>query len=174
MDIKYFANDSKSILKWTLNRAEEANNTSELLDMVNMKTSNEMRKSLRPSMILKTDNMAESVVKVLKDELFNPFGAELEKCNLYHLSSGIPLEGDISDQIISIHNVGKTAFNAFVKERLIDKSVPFHDSISRRKLQLFSTTSKKVEIKRKAAIKAVDVNRDMLGTILALSAKTNR
>ena len=45
--IKYFANDNKSILKWTLNTPVEAKNTSELLRMVDMKSSNEMYKSLR-------------------------------------------------------------------------------------------------------------------------------
>lgn len=172
--IKFFANDSKSVLKWTLNRSEQANNTSELLNMVDMKSSNDMYKSLRPSMILKTEKMAEKVVKVLKDEYVNPFGAELDKHELYNLSSGVPLPGDISDQILAIRDIGRTEFTTFVQERLIDKSVPFHDSISRHKLQLFSSTSKQVEVRGDARIKAVEVNRDMLGTILALSAKTGR
>ena len=117
--------------------------------MVDMKSSNEMHKSLLPSMILKTEKMAKKVMKVLKEEYVNPFGAELDKQELYNLSSGVPLPGDISDQILAIRDAGKTAFTAFVEERLVDKSVPFHDSISRRKLQLFSTTSEKVEIKSK-------------------------
>ncbi len=61
-------------------------------------------------MILKTEKMAERVAKVLKDELVNPFGAELDQRYLYNLSSGIPLEDDISDQILEIHDVGKAAF----------------------------------------------------------------
>ena len=108
---------------------------------------------------------------MLKDEYVYPFGAELDKQELFNLSPGVPLPGDVSNQIFPIRD---TAFTAFVEERLMDKSIPFHDSISRRKLQLFSTNSKKMEIKGCARMKAMEVHRDMMGTILALSAKTSR
>ena len=75
--IKYFANDNKSILKWTLNRSVEANNTSELLRIVDMKSSNGMCKSLKPSMIQKTEKLTETIMKVLKDGYVNPFEENL-------------------------------------------------------------------------------------------------
>ena len=167
--IKYFANDSKSILKWTLNRSVEANNTSELLRMVDMKSPNEMYKSLRPSMILKTEKLTERIMKVLKDVYVNPFGEELDKHILYNLSSGVPLPDNISENILAIRDAG-----AFVNERLIEKSVPFHDPIPRHKFHLFISTNKRVELCGGARTKTVEVNRDMLGKILALSAKTER
>ena len=141
--IKYFANDNKSILKWTLNRSVEANNTSELLRMVDMKSSNEMYKSLRPSMIQKMKKLTETIMKVLKDENVNTFGGELDKHVLYNLSSSIPLPDNISENILAIHNAGKTTF---VNERLIGKSVPFHDPIPIHKIHLFSSTNSRVEL----------------------------
>lgn len=59
--------------------------------MVDMKSPNEMYKSLRPSMILKTEKLTERIMKVLKDEYVNPFGEEIDKHVLYNLSSGVPL-----------------------------------------------------------------------------------
>ena len=97
-------------------------NTSELLT-----TTNELYKSLRPSMILKTEKMTERIVKVLKDEYVNPFGEELDKHVLYNLSSGVPLPDNISENILAIQDTGRSAFTAFVKERLVKKSVPQPD-----------------------------------------------
>ena len=65
-------------------------------------------------------------MKVLKNEYANPFGEELDKHVLYNLSSSIPLPDNFSENILAIHNAGKTAF---VNDRLIGKSVPFHDPI---------------------------------------------
>ena len=141
--------------------------------MVDMKSPNEMYKSLRPSMILKMEKLTERIMKVLKDEYVNPFGEELDKHILYNLSSGVPLPDNISENILAIRDAGKTAFGAFVNERLIEKSVPFHDPIPRHKFHLFSSTNKQVELRGGARMKTVEVNRDMLGKILALSAKTD-
>ena len=49
------ANDKDSILKWTLNRAEEAKNTSELLKMAEIDSPGNIYKALRPSTILKSE-----------------------------------------------------------------------------------------------------------------------
>lgn len=93
---------------------------------------------------------------------------------LYNLSSGVPLPDNISEDILAIHDAGRTAPSAFVKERLVKKSVPFHEPITRNKVHLFSSTNKQVELKGGTRTKTVEANRDMLGKILALSAKTGR
>ena len=138
-----------------------------------MKSPNEMCKSLRPSMILKMEKLTERIMKVLKDEYVNLFG-ELDKHILYNLSSGVPLPDNISENILAICDAGKTAFGAFVNERLIEKSVPFHDPIPRHKFHLFSSTNKQVELRGGTRTKTVEVKRDMLGKIFALFAKTER
>ncbi len=62
--IKSFANDSKSVLKWTLNRSEQAKNTAELLHMANIQTPGNIYKSLRPSQILKSESFCTRIVTV--------------------------------------------------------------------------------------------------------------
>ena len=47
--IKSFSNDSNFVLKWTLNRSDQARNTIELLNMANVKKPGKIYKSLRPS-----------------------------------------------------------------------------------------------------------------------------
>ena len=50
--IKSFSFSDSSDLKWTLNRSEQARNTTELLSLAGTKSSLDMYKQLRPSQIL--------------------------------------------------------------------------------------------------------------------------
>ena len=53
--IKSFYSSESSILKWTLNRAHQSANTSELKSMTGMNQENFAYKSLRPSEIIKSE-----------------------------------------------------------------------------------------------------------------------
>lgn len=44
-------------------------------------------------MIVKTENLTERIMKVLRDEYVNPY-------DLYNLSSGVPLPDNISENIL--------------------------------------------------------------------------
>ncbi|CAB3980566.1 Hypothetical predicted protein [Paramuricea clavata] len=89
--------DANAILKWTLNRSEEAKNKAKLFEMAGMSLSNEVYKSLRPSEILKSESYTTSVFNTLSKEYLNPFDAELDTSFLYNLCSGTPMEEDISE-----------------------------------------------------------------------------
>ena len=53
--IKCFSNDPKSVLKWTLNRSEQAKNTGELLKLVALNETSMISKGFRPSQILNSE-----------------------------------------------------------------------------------------------------------------------
>ena len=72
----------------------------------------------------------------MKDEYINPFSHDIEKSELYNLSSGVPLHRDIAESILSVRKVGITKYDEFEKSRLIDKEKPFHDPIKRNKVKL--------------------------------------
>ena len=67
-----------------------------------MKSSLDMYKPLRPSQILRSEEMVKNVVSILSNEYTNPFGSDLDKYQLFNLSSG---------------------------DRLLRKLVKFHDPI---------------------------------------------
>ncbi len=166
--IKSFANDSNSVLKWTLHRSEQAKNTAELLHMANIQTPGDIYKSLRPSQILKSESFCTRIVTVLKEEYINPFDSDLEKNLLYNLSSGMPISEDISGEILNTLHEGEMLYKKFVTERLVSKDVLFHDPIPRRMLKLFDASSKKLSLTKNGSVKTVQVNRDIFGTLLAL------
>ena len=104
--IKYFASDENAILKWTLNRSMQAMNTKALMELADVKSSEEGYKSNRPSQILKLEKLVEAIVSVMTEEYMNPFDESLEKNYLYNLSSGVQLDSEIASEISQIKSNG--------------------------------------------------------------------
>ena len=64
--IKGYASNKSSVMKWTLNRAEQAPNTDGLYNMCDIRTSSHFYKPSRPSQILQSESRVSNVVSVLK------------------------------------------------------------------------------------------------------------
>ena len=173
--IKSFAVDNTSGLKWTLNRSEQAKNTAELLSMAGIQSASDIYKPLRPSQILKSEVMVTNVVNVLSSEYINPFDSGLDKDYLVSVSSGVPLEAkEAVERILSFRKVGEESYNDFKRDRLSRKKIKFHHPIKRNELSLFSNTNKSIEIKTSTKTKVVEFNRNIVGTLLAYSARNEK
>ena len=118
--IKNSSFSDSSVLKWKLNRSEQARNTTELLSLADMKSSFGMYNPLRPSQILRSEKMVKNVVSLLNNKYINPFDSDLDKDQLFNLSLGAPIN-DINavEQILNIRKVGKDNYNEFRKESVI-------------------------------------------------------
>ena len=160
--IKYFAADSSAVLKWTLNRSEQAKNTGALLNLPIMNNPGSIYKSLRPSQILKSEIFVSKIINVLKENYVNPFHSNLDKGLLVNLSSGIAVAEDVSEEITSTDSSGKDDYQTFCKDRLESKKVNFHDPVSRKKLALFSSTGQTVSVEKDKKLKSVEVNQNIL------------
>ena len=92
----------------------------------------DMYKPLRTSQILRSEEMVKNVVSVLSNEYINPFGSDLDKDQLFNLSSSAPIDdSNAVEQILNIRKVGKDNFSEFKKNRLSSKLVKFRDPIKR-------------------------------------------
>ena len=165
------ANDKDSIFKWTLNRAEEAKNTSELLEMAEIDSPVDIYKALRPSTILKSELFTKDIVNTLNTEYINPFGPDLDKKCLYNLSSGVPVNDDLSDNILKIKQTGKELLESFVDKVFLEKGGKFHDPIKRQTPFLFASSLKSTKITKNNITKTIEFNRNMLGNLITLSSK---
>ena len=161
--IKSFAVDNTSVLKWTLNRPKQARNTAVLLSMAGMQSTSDIYKPLRPSQILKSEVMVTNVVNVLSSECINPFDSGLDKDYLVSLSSGVPLPDKEAVERILILRKGWGG-----------KKIKFHHPIKRNELSLFSNANKSIEIKTSTKTKVVEFNRNIVGTLLAYSARNEK
>ena len=134
--IKGFASDPSSVLKWTLNRPEQAKNTRKIKQMAGIETSCEYR-PLRRSQVKKSEEQVQNVIRVLNEDYNNPFGLPTES-NLVNLSSGVTND---DTNVSELYNNGKKAFEEFTTSRIHSSVVPFYSPIHRNKLKLFQSTS---------------------------------
>ena len=79
----------------------------------------------------------------------------MSKEKLVNLSSGIALDDQIAAEILSTRGVGEEESKKFREQRLESSQVKFHDPIQRRKLVLFSSSSKKVTIEENKKANAI-------------------
>ena len=73
-----------------------------------------------------------------------------------------------------MRSVGEKESQKFRLECLESSKVIFHDLIKRRKLQLFSNSSKKVTIEQNKKMKSVEVSWNIFGTLPSFSAKSGQ
>ena len=98
----------------------------------------------------------------------NPFEVE-NRDELYCLSSGIPANSTVSDNLPQATDLGKKAMEQFIKERLVDRTKKFHDPVTRMKLQTFASTEKRQQV-RTSQNKIIEVRaeRDIFAQLVLL------
>ena len=149
--ITNFAPNDNTVKKWCLSRAEQSKNTLKLKE--NTETSKTLPNytCLRQSKILQSDRTVYQVMHVLTEEYINLFDVNIEKNNLLHLSSGIPLQ---SDKVLKSYEISQKKYETFVKKRIQENSKSFNYPIQKSKLQTFKNPGKaKVTRNWKIAVK---------------------
>ena len=84
--------------------------------------------------------MVTTVVRVLEEEYINPFAVDIAD-QLINLSSGVSLNDEIAEYILSLEQRGKEQRQLFVDERLKVNKKRFHDPLKRNKNKSFTTTT---------------------------------
>ena len=92
-----------------------------------------------------------------------PFSTGLDPFELYNLSPGIPVDDGKISSMLNIQKTGKEQYNDFV-----------HDTLTHNKLVLFKDCGKNVVVKKDGKLKSIEVNRNIIGNLLALSVKTGQ
>ena len=161
--VKAFSTKEESVLKWCLNRSEQAKNTKALEDLCGLGIGTGIYKPARPSQILKHEKLVLDVMEVLQGHYINPFEIDIDKDKLFCLSSALPVSEEISEHLLTLHEKGKSQYTEFVKKRLYTNERLFHEP--------FKSLNKKTVLKNK---KSVEANRDMLAKLLAICIKQER
>ena len=143
-------------------------NTEALYDLANIKSSELV---YRPSNKTKSENFVEKITKVMTMEYLNPFDVKLDPENLYNLSSGV---ASLGEEILSVKQLGEECYKDFVDIRIGKTTLKIRDLITHNKTKLFKRAGKNVVLHHKNKEQVVEVNRDILGRLLAHSAKTQR
>ena len=138
----------------------------ELLNWAGIRKTTECYKPLRLTEIKKSEQ--NEVTQVLENEYLNPFGILLDPDLLFNLSYGCSKEEN-TDDLLNIWNEGKSIAEKFAAQRIFSDEKPFHDPISRNKIPTFQ--SPKIKVSSCKGTKVIDANRNIIGKLLAISAK---
>ena len=169
-----FAGNDNSVTKWTLNRASQAKITAELKMLSQVGNTDERYKALRPFQVQRSEKWTNDLVQKISKDFLDPFEESLDPTKLYNLSSGIPVDDENVNEMLKIHENGEVKYAEFTGNRLFSKETDFHSTLKRNPVKLFKSCSKKVSIEKSSKVKSIEVNRNIIGTLLALSAKTNK
>ena len=95
------------------------------------KTTQNLRKCLRPTEILKSNTIVERLVKTMRDQFTSPFNSALEKDKLYNLVSGRPVSEEIAKSLLSVKDEGAKLYEGFRKRLVGGEKIKFFDPIHR-------------------------------------------
>ena len=103
---------------------------------------------------------------ILEEEFINPFGVGYN--GLHKLSSGKEMADDLALSIIEVYKTEKKMKEEFIISRITSNQGKFHDPLKRFHVKTFETFTKFV-VKYKHVKATVELNRNILGSLLAFS-----
>ena len=113
------------------------------------KTTQNLRKCLRPSEIIKSNKIVESLVKTMREQFTHPFDASFEKDKLYNIVSGKPVSDDICQSLSSIMEIGTTYYEEFQKRLTGESEKKLFDRLKRNNQRTFKHSVEKISVQAK-------------------------
>ena len=139
--------------------------------MADLNHANDDYKASRPSQILKSEKHVKNLIKVLTNDFVNSFDTDIDNNKLFNLSSGVPVEASIAEDII---NVLTMSVQNCIQSRIKSTVTKIHEPIRRQKCSLFKSTGKKVKVNQFQITQTLEVNRQILSKLLALTSKYDK
>ena len=146
----------------------------ELKRLTGIEGAQDSYKQVRPYHIVKSEKISNVLVSEISDDFTSPFRKSLSPDRLFNLSSGIPIDDEHAEGMLKIPEIGEQCCSDFIKERIFSDDTKFHDSLLRTKVKLFKQCNQKVSFLMDGKMKTVEVNPNIISTLLAASAKANQ
>ncbi|KAL8579435.1 hypothetical protein ACOMHN_026800 [Nucella lapillus] len=180
-----FSRNSAAYFRWCMTRHVRASFLAATLEMAGMTGArflhklrfkrdndvNKVHKDLQPS---GTRTSEDNVKRMTESFLsfMNPFS--VEEPGLYCLSSGMPAPESVQEALLSADTRGKEAFNIFITERLVNKTLSFHAPLKKVGLKTFASVHKTKTV-RASSNKTIQVaaQRDIFGQLMMISQENN-
>ena len=125
-------------------------------------------KDIKSSYVDKSEKAVTRVVTAFQN-FINPFTVS-DKQSLYCISSGKPVPDNAAIDLLSIDDHGSKAYDAFVNDRLVEKSTSFHAPIKKMNLKTFaSIATKKTVTGANKKSKELAAERNLFGQLILLA-----
>ena len=168
-----FSRNKSAYHRWCLTRHKRASYVEVALDRVDMlPESADEHKSTKTSEIRRSENEVQKLVSAF-GQFMNPFDID-QHDSLFCLSSGKPASDSVEKDLLVYVETGEKATDNFIKNRLIEKNLKFHDTIKKQNLKTFKcmATKRQLSTTQKKTVQ-VRAERNLLGRLLLLSQEHN-
>jgi hypothetical protein len=115
--IKGFPSNAINVLKWCLNRPQQALNTKHLLEMTGLTSSTDVYKVLRVQQVQRSEMFVTKATEVMENDFLNPFSVNLDRDEVYNIGSGLEFQWN-TDELLDVWNKGKVLCATFQEERI--------------------------------------------------------
>ena len=128
-----------------------------------------VHKDLGVSQIQNSERDVKRVLEAIAG-FTNPFSSDVNPDELYCLSSGVPAKSEVANDLLQAPVIGQKSMEDFIKLRLVERSVGFHEPIKRNKLKTFaaSEVTKKLTSSQNK-ISQIRAERNVFGQLVLLS-----
>lgn len=118
------------------------------------------------------ENAVKKIISAIKEKFVNPFQIkENEKTNLVNIATGSVAPPEIKHDILNAKSIGMTSANEYIRKRLINREVPFWDSIKKLNLRTFSSMDKQIKIPRQnEATLILKTQQNLFSRLLSVSS----
>ena len=168
-----FSRNRNAYYRWCMTRHWRASFLEYARDELGMQaTSSDSHATTHKAQMKRSESDVQNVVCAFQN-LLNPFAVSTESdSSLYCISSGKPASSDVCKDLTEYIKRGEEASSAFVKERLVEKSVSFHDPLKKLRLKTFASMAvrKTLTTSQKKTV-MVKAERNLLGRLLIMSQR---
>lgn len=165
--ISNFTNSISARKRWALSHSIRTSLISHMLDILNINKTEDTSNACR-SHVVKKDNLAlKSVINEVENNI-NPFNSEIDKDNLFNISTGKSATEKVKHYLLNIGSIGDDRRNNFIQECSLD-SQRFEATIKRQEIFTFASENKAKLKKENGKVIEVRFERNLVSRILALS-----
>ena len=168
-----FSRNYSAYYRWCVTRHSRAQYAEAIMDMAEIFMEDDsLHKEIRPSQIKSSQEAVDKVIQAFRS-FQDPFTVE-NKDELFCLSSGVPTDPSVRNDLLRAMEFGEQARDDFVQKRLGEKTVEFHKPIKRMNLKTFDS-NKVVKRVKSTANKLVQIKaeRNVFGQLILLSVSNN-
>ena len=166
-----FTKKAGALDRWFINAHERASVTRQMLSMLDLAREDARHKELGKARILRDEEDVKKVVESLLQIGVNPFKDQDSRL-IQNIVTGTVASQQISDDLLQARASGTTAMDQFVLERLVERKVPFFDTVKKMKLHTFSNLKKTTKTRSNTGeTLSITTDRQLFGRIVVV-AKT--
>lgn len=160
-----FASNESTVQRWVLSSHTVSQCKSNMEEMLRIKENPRKTKDIGKSRIEFDSGCCQRAFDIMKN-WGNPFEI---RDSLINVSSGIEAPEPVKKDLIEAHDIGESAFNEFLRDRIQSNNKSFYDPIKRCSLKTFKSLTIKKTVSTNGKSIVIAAERNIFARLLAIA-----